>query len=158
MMHDLYRKQLSDYVLGMLDSAEISALENHLLTCPDCRTALERERSIGSRVRGTLTAIPAPNHARMMRLMPPAPTAATRTAYGTPWQRAFAFVMAFVALITANIGMQFQDTFGPVTASPMPAYVLSTATATGAPTATATRLAYTTATPISTPEPVLNSR
>ncbi len=158
MMHELYRKQLSDYVLGLLDSAENGALEQHLLTCSDCRNTVERERSISNRVRGTLTAMPTPSHAHLMKMMPSAPSAQPRPAFGAPWQRAFAFVAAFVALIAANVNMQFESTFNTVSASPMPAYVLSTATATGAPTATATRLAYTTATPISTPVPVMNSR
>lgn len=158
MTHDLDSQRLSDYVLGLLDSAESSQVEIHLLTCEQCRAQVERERQLTQSLRNTVAALPMPTHARMMRMMPAAPTKPVGFSFGSAWQRTATIVVATATLIAANLGLQVNGNSGSPVASPVPAHMALTATFTEQPTATATRLAFTTSTPMMTPVPVMNSR
>jgi anti-sigma-K factor RskA len=50
-----YRENLAAYALGALEAEEVSALEAHLATCPDCQSELAEYQSITS---GLLHSIP----------------------------------------------------------------------------------------------------
>ena len=143
------KDQVSDYVLGLLSSAEAARLERHARVCESCRAAVARERQLYSQIGATLAAVPEPTHARMMRLMPDPPT--RRRAVSRSWQRAVTALALAVFLLIGGFGLRPIGT-ATVTASPSASLVAATATATTiAPTSTPTQLAHIVTI---TPEPV----
>ena len=133
-----YTDKISDYVLGMLDSAEIPHLEKHARSCEQCRAAIAQERQLMQLVGGTLSAVPSPTHARLMRHMP-APPKARRTLTHL-WQRAATVVAMAVFLLVGGFAMRPVGSTA-VMASPAASLVALTATATTQPTSTPTQLA-----------------
>ena len=149
MKHKRYQAQLADYVLGLLDSAEITPLESHLATCPDCRAALTQERAVLQAVRRTVSALPMPTHARLLQLRPAPPTRQPKTS----WQGVVAFAAAITALIAGNLGFQLNHHAITATASPLPANAIITATMTPTVTHVATQFAYSASRPTAIPTP-----
>jgi anti-sigma factor RsiW len=143
-------EQISDYVLGILESAEIPILEQHANSCEQCRAAIAQERQLLQRIGMTFAAAPKPTHAHLMRRMPTPPT---RQAVGQMWQRSATVMAMIVFLLIGGFMLQPAGSTSAV-ATPVPSLVALTATVTNAaPTATPTQLAQRLfVTPV--PEPV----
>ena len=161
-LHQPKHELIVDYVLGLLDSAEIETLERHAASCSACRLAIQQERQVGQLVRSALAATPQPTHARLMELKPGLPTkqpAHHRWALGL--QRNLAMAMVVLVLFLGIGFQQMQGGWGAV-ASPMPTAYALTSTATAEPTATQTQIALVhpsyTITPEITPVPEMHSR
>ncbi len=144
-----YTDKISDYVLGIMDSAEILALEKHARACEQCRAAIVQERRLMAQIGATFAAVPQLSHVRLMHRMP----APTRRAISHTWQRAATVMAMAVFLLIGGFSLRPLGST-PVVASPAPSLVALTATVTTtAPTSTPTQLAQGVfATPI--PEPV----
>lgn len=134
-----YTDKISDYVLGMLDSAEIPHIEKHAQICEACRAAITQERQLLAQIGATFAAVPQPSHARLMSRMPKPPT--TRRSVQQTWQRAVSVMAMAVFLLIGGFTLRPVGST-PVVASPAPSLVALTATATThAPTSTPTQLA-----------------
>lgn len=158
--HAINQDKIVDYVLGLLDSAESQSLEQHATICADCRQAIAAERKLASQMRSTIAALPRPNHAHMMRLMPAAPQKRSFARLAHRWQHAAAVAAMLVMLIVGSFGINWSSTSPDAIASPVPAHVHITETATQNPTATATQDATPTTFALLTvtPIPVQSSR
>ncbi len=138
-MENHYTDKISDYVLGMLDSADIPHLEKHAQCCETCRTAIAQERQLLAQISATFTVMPQPTHARLMRLMPAPPTA--RRTFNQAWQRAVTVMAMAIFLLIGGFTLRPNGST-PIIASPAPSMVALTATVTtAAPTSTPTQLA-----------------
>ncbi len=60
MMKQHIDNKFADYALGLLSQREQWRVEQHMMTCADCRRLLRREMELGPLVRGTLVAAAQP--------------------------------------------------------------------------------------------------
>lgn len=157
--HPTKSEIFTDYVLGLLDSAETRALEQHAAICDDCRSAIESERRISQLMRSTVATLPRANQTRLNTLMPAIPGQTQRTSsIWLRWQNGLAVAAVFVAMLIGNISLSTNGGVDSVNSTPIPALIAQTATATNQPTSTPTQLAQSTNTPLATPVPAFNSR
>lgn len=156
--HPTKSEIFTDYVLGLLDSAETQALEQHAATCDDCRSAIESERRISHLMRSTVASLPRADKTRLNTLMPAIPghNRQSRSIW-MRWQNGLAVAAVLIAMMIGNISLNGTGNGSSVNSTPAPALIANTATATNAPTSTPTQLAQSTNTPLVTPVPEFHS-
>lgn len=131
--------RVHDYVLGLLEPAERTAVEAHVAHCATCRVALQRERALVQLLRETASAVPQLPEARLRQLMPRPPQRRLplweRLNLGMPRSMQKQFVaLAFVAvLLISTLGLQM---FGDPHAFTAGAGEIRNSTSTDTPVAT----------------------
>ncbi len=133
MTHNQIHEQLADYVLGTLAPGQSDEVIEHVAGCAECRRAIQEERAIGERVRGTLNAVTRPDAAQLRRLMPQVARRSARGKGATTWTNRLAPVMALLLLAAGTLMINRSEA-----KRPMSFFMAATATATSTNTPTAT--------------------
>ena len=132
MRHQEIRRQLPDYVLGLLAPDQANLILEHLSACGTCRQIVHDEREVGQLVRQTVVAATQPDPARLRQLMP-LPGTRKRARMDASWSARLAPALVVLLLIAGALLMRSPDS-----KRPLPAIIHATATATTTNTPTAT--------------------
>lgn len=129
--------QIPDYVLDLLPQGERQQVEQHTLTCADCRLRLRRESELGPLVRATLATAAQPP-ANLRQFMPlPKPSFWQTLGISMTWQKQLLPLTVVLLLFVGGFGVFLSEQQGGWT-NPTPTSLAVTATMTDSPTAVLT--------------------
>jgi len=138
MTHDDIRRQIPDYVLGILSPGQLGTVERHVAHCTVCQNAMIRERNVGQLVRSTVNLATRPNNARIRSLMPAVPQKRRLVLRLDGWQKQLAPALIILLLILGGFTLNWMLPAGSVPSLVATAHA-APATSTYTPTATITQ-------------------
>lgn len=140
---DQRHPNITDYTLGLLNTAERKAVEMHAADCPACRAELGADQQLTNLLRTTLQTATHVDNGRLQKLMPALPTRRPTRIWQQTLQRQLVPVCMLLLLFFGGLGvyqtMQHEPTGG--VGFPTALAVTATNTATPTETAVATKLA-----------------